>query len=130
MYVLEKNPKSTEKEIKYSLLLLVSFVNSLNISVIFLLLQLFQITNIRYQNIITSSDERFNGAISYFLIFYFPFIVINYLLIFRNNRYLELLKKYSTPKYKYGNVYILGVVSISLLSVLIHGILIGNLFKI
>ncbi len=130
MYVLEKNPKSTEKEIKYSLLLLVSFVNSLNISVIFLLLQLFQITNIRYQNIITSSDERFNGAITYFLIFYLPFIVINYLLIFRNNRYLELLKKYSTPKYKYGNVYILGVVSISLLSVLIHGILIGNLFKI
>jgi len=130
LYVLEKNPKSTEKEIKYSLLLLVSFVNSLNISVIFLLLQLFQITNIRYQNIITSSDERFNGAITYFLIFYLPFIVINYLLIFRNNRYLELLKKYSTPKYKYGNVYILGVVSISLLSVLIHGILIGNLFKI
>ena len=130
MYVLEKNPKSTEKEIKYSLLLLVSFVNSLNISVIFLLLQLFQITNIRYQNIITSSDERFNGAITYFLIFYLPFIVINYLLIFRNNRYLELSKKYSTPKYKYGNVYILGVVSISLLSVLIHGILIGNLFKI
>lgn len=130
MYVLEKNPKSTEKEIKYSLLLLVSFVNSLNISVIFLLLQLFQITNIRYQNIITSSDERFNGAITYFLIFYLPFIVINYLLIFRNNRYLELLKKYSTPKYKYGNVYILGVLSISLLSVLFHGILTGNLFKI
>jgi hypothetical protein len=38
--------------------------------------------------------ERANSVLSYLILFISPCLVINYLLIFRNNRYLKLLERY------------------------------------
>ena len=126
----KKNADMSELEIKSKLLILVSFINSLSISVIVLLLQLFNLIDMKYHNIISFSSERTNGAFTYFIYFFMPCIAINYLLIFRKNRYLKLIEIYSTPKNNYGNIYISIVLIFCVISVFIHGVVTGNIFKI
>ena len=43
-----------------------------------------------------------NNACAIILIFFAPFLILNYLLVYYNNQYLEIIKKYS---YRNGKLY-------------------------
>lgn len=50
-----------------------------------------------------------NSFCSIFLVFFIPFVILNYLLIFYNNRYELLLKQYSGNGKLYRNYFIFSV---------------------
>ena len=74
--------------------------------------------------------EKLNNGISFFVQYVLPCILLNYIFIFREKRYLKLIERYSTEKNNYGNIYISTVLIICVISVFIQGIITGNIFKI
>ncbi|WP_285010110.1 hypothetical protein [Pedobacter faecalis] len=68
-------------------------------------------------------DDFFNFTIS----FASPFVVLNYFLIFHNDRYEKLIKKYGKQNIKYALIYSM-ISALSALAVaLVHGVVNGIL---
>ncbi len=62
--------------------------------------------------------EKLNNALSFFTLYLALPLIINYIFVYRNNRYQKLLKKY---KYYNGKLFLTYLI-ISMLSVLIYGV--------
>jgi hypothetical protein len=70
-------------------------------------------------------SDKLNYFLDFFILFLMPILLLNYFLIFFNNRYERLIEKYEYHHGKYAIIYMLGTfVGIGLL------MLIGFLVKI
>lgn len=49
------------------------------------------------------SETKLNALVSFFILFLLPPLILNYLLIFRNNRYKQLIRRY---KYYNGKLFV------------------------
>ncbi len=61
--------------------------------------------------------EKLNNFFSFFILFLLPALTINYLLIYRNNRYEKLLEKYKYYNGKLVIIYFFGTLIISFIAV-------------
>ena len=80
---------------KFFSMTFMSMAMALNIMVVMAILQ----RNILHRNFYELKIDIFSGTklevfVSFFILFLFPPLLINYLLIFRENRYKRLIKKY------------------------------------
>ena len=123
-------PYLKDSRIEINLLFLVSSINAINIWVIFLWLQMLNVLKIDSLKFNILPTEKLNNGISFFVQYVLPCILLNYIFIFREKRYLKLIERYSTEKNNYGNIYISTVLIICVISVFIQGIITGNIFKI
>jgi hypothetical protein len=124
-----KNPNIDDKNIKLKLLILVSSINAMNIWIVVIWLKILKIYNSNALTLNLLSIGRMNSALAFFFQFVSPFIIINYLFIFRKDRYLSIIKRYSTPKNNYGNVYIFSILILTLISLLYYGFITGQLLR-
>jgi hypothetical protein len=78
---------------------------TLNLMFLFAILQRNIVHNTFYDlDINLFSSRILNNLISVFILFFFPPLIINYLLIFKNNKYISLIEKYKREK---GNPFFL-----------------------
>jgi len=63
--------------------------------------------------------EMLNGFLSGFLTLFLPFIVLNYLLVFRGKKYDDLIQKYNYRRGKLYLIYFLATIFIFILPIII-----------
>lgn len=78
-----------------------------NFVLIMTILEKYVFKNYFYKIDLSFLPVRVNNVLNYLVLFIFPCIVINYLMIFRNKRYENLLKKYPYYNGKLFLVYFL-----------------------
>ena len=96
--------------------------NSLNLFVFMLWLKYFKFFSYDV-NIDFMPETIINGALSYIIKFASPFILLNYFLIFRKDRYKMLIEKYSQKKGKFPLTYCLSSIFTGFLSLLLYSLL-------
>lgn len=100
-------------------LLYMSICMALNIACIMSILQLHVLGFVFYDiKFHLFPGEKLNNALSFFVLYFAIPVVVNYLFIFRNNRYEVLLSKY---KYYNGKLFLTYSIS-SIIIWLIYGI--------
>jgi hypothetical protein len=104
---------------KSQMMVYMSMAMALNIGVVMSILQLHVLGYVFYDikfNIFPG--EKLNNALSFFLLYLIVPVVLNYLLIYRNNKYEKLLLTYKYYNGKLVIIYFFG----TLLITLIYGI--------
>lgn len=124
---LKRNPERTD--LKSRVLLVYSTIQAINLITILWWLKYFNVIKLTMLELYIFPIESLNNATSFFIQFVFPFFVLNYFLIFHNNRYKVLIEKYPVYRKKYVIIYSVSVLWISFSSAIIIGILKGNIFK-
>jgi len=104
---------------KIGTMIFMAVAMSFNLGVVMMVLQKYFFTNYFYKLKFPFFPERINSAISYLILYIFPCIVLNYLLIFKNQRYKELLEKYPYHNGKLFIVYFL--ISVPVPAILLLG---------
>lgn len=107
---------------KISLFLLITVCNSFNLFVIMLWLKYFNIVSFDI-NVDFMPNTIINGALEYIVEFASPFIILNYFLIFRNNRYEKLIEKYPPNNSKFPIIYNLFSILTMFVSLVIYSLL-------
>lgn len=80
---------------KFRMLISVSSIYGIALfSLLFVLKLLFKLDNFNTPDFHILPLPVLNGAFSFFLVFIFPFVLLNYLLIFFHNRYKKLILKH------------------------------------
>ena len=74
-------------------------------------------------NIDIFPGDMIDGFLTFAIEFASPFIILNYFLIFRNNRYEKIIAKYKGVKIRYGAIYSITMILGSFLSAILYGIL-------
>lgn len=111
------------KDWKSTLLLFISWMNSLNLWVIFLWLKYFKIFDIPLLKINIFPGNVLNSYLAFTIQFALPFVLINYLFVFHKARYKKLLKISNNLKKRYAPIYSFASILSAFLSFIIYGIL-------
>ncbi len=104
---------------KLSTFIFITFINSLNVATIFLWLRFLNLYEFKPLELNFFGGTRTNNFIEYCLQFCLPIGVLNYFFIFYNNRYEDLLNKYSGEKNKIAMKYMLGSLAIFMISIIL-----------
>jgi hypothetical protein len=83
----------------------ITFAMAMNLAFVFFIVQEYILKQWFYSmaiQIFPGTNSRINGFVEFFLLYGAVPLIINYLLIFRNNRYEQLIKKY---KYHNGKLF-------------------------
>lgn len=115
------NPDRTDW--KFAVYSFITFIHALNFWVIILWLKYFKLLILPIIEINIFLGTMLNGLISFLVTFASPFIVANYFLIFNNNRYEKILKKYPLGKTNYSIIYTFSVAILALISGFLYGFL-------
>jgi hypothetical protein len=102
---IERNPKH-RKDWKFFTMFYMTLLNALNFGVILMLLGYFLKINVIWIRIMIFPGTLLNSFVSFIIQFAFPFILLNYIMIFAGDRYNGLIKKYSDKKGKLFAAYL------------------------
>jgi hypothetical protein len=113
---------SQRKDWKIAIFIFITWMHALNWWIIFIWLKYFNI------NVPLISLDLFPGNVldSFFCFtieFALPFALLNYLLVFYNNRYEKILEKYKNQKIRYGSIYSISIALGAFFSAVLYGIL-------
>lgn len=114
----DKEYKNNENGWKSSVFWLISTANVLNVIFVYMWLNYFQIFKLK--SIFNASTNLVSiSLVEIFIIYYLPLVVINYFLIFRKDRYKNLILKYTHYNGKLALYYGLGSLAIIVISAVI-----------
>ena len=119
--VFEKSKRGKDINWKTITIISVSVLQGLNLAVLLYLIRL--LTHHKMPVLLPVSIFNMyllNDFVSIILTFFTPFIILNYLLIFYNNRYITLLKKYPAHKGKLYRTYFLWSMGVIIIPVLFN----------
>jgi len=102
--VYEKTKYDKLRNWKLYTLIPISLLQGINLVTIFFWLTALKIKINPFIHIDIFPGRMINSFFSGFITLLLPFLVINYFLIFRNNKYEDIVKKY---KYKNGKLYLI-----------------------
>lgn len=112
--------KSSHKEWKFTSMILMSLAMGVNLVVIDGIVQRHILgTNIYRLDIDVFPGKGLDAFLSFFILFMLPPIILNYILIFRKNRYEGFIKKHKTYKGKLFLSYVVLSLSLPLVIILI-----------
>ena len=111
-----------KKDWKILIFLIITIMHSFNLWIIVIWLKYFGV-DIPLIDLNFSPSHMIDSSLSFAINFASPFILLNYLLIFRNNRYIKIVEKYKDLKIKYGLYYCLSMLIGAFLSAVLYGIL-------
>jgi hypothetical protein len=109
---------------KRKIFLHITFINSLNIWIVLIWLHVFGVISFVLLDIKIFSLETLDGFFSFLCTCFFPVGILNYFLIFYNNRYENILNKYKNVKTRYGRIYSLVIPFLLIISAYLHSYLI------
>jgi hypothetical protein len=112
-----------KKDWKISIFLIITTMHSFNLWIVLLWLKYFKVLILPPFNIDIFPGNMIDGFLSFAIEFASPFVLLNYLLIFRNNRYEKIVEKYKDLKIKYGLYYCLSMIIGAFLSAVLYGVL-------
>ena len=112
-----------KKDWKISIFFIITTMHSLNLWIVLLWLKYFKILILPPFNIDIFPGNMINGSLSFIIEFASPFILLNYFLVFRNNRYKKIVEKYKNMKFKYCKCYCISMLIGTFLSAILYGIL-------
>ncbi len=111
------------KDWKSSLLMMITWMQALNLWVITLWLKYFDVFTLPLIDIDLFPGDDIDGFLSFAATFAVPFGFINYFLIFYKERYKNIIKKYKDEKIRYAPIYSYSMISSALISAFIYGAL-------
>jgi len=126
----KRKPDISEKALKKELLTIISIVNAINIRIFIFILYKINILKIETIHLSLLPSERINYGLSFIIQYFVPLVVLNYLLVFRKNRYLTFIDKYQTSKNNSGKIYVISVLVFANIALIIYGLISDNLFKV
>lgn len=97
------HPEKTEWKI--AIFLLNTWINALNLWIIFIWLKYFNVINIKLLKIDFFPGVMLDKFIAFTVIFALPFGVLNYFLIFYKGRYNQIIERYPSPPNKIAFIY-------------------------
>ena len=115
------NPNRTNW--KFTLLFFNTWINALNWWIIFIWLKFFDILNIPLISINVFPGTLLNNFIAFTIEFALPFGLLNYFLIFYNDRYKMITKKYANIKTRFAPIYSLVIIIGAFISAILYGTL-------
>lgn len=116
----DQNPSFSDRVVVAHLLLFISGFESMVIPIYVAWKKIIDHNiHIIYNQHYAPLPERFTIGAIHIVLFLFPLMFFNYLLIIRKKRYLRLVEKYSTPKQNYGHFfYISGLLSVIITAII------------
>ena len=121
--VFERSNNNGIRNWKIYTLVPMSLYQGLNIFTVLFWLSFFGVRMDVFLDFNIFPSKMLDGALSGLLTLFFPFIILNYLLIFNRRRYEKLIEKYIYKKGKYYKTYAIASVIISVLPLIILKIL-------
>ncbi|WP_155960773.1 hypothetical protein [Flavobacterium daejeonense] len=112
-----------KKDWKTTLLIYVTWIHALNFWILSIWLKYFNILSIPLIHINLFPSKMLNSFSSFAIEFALPFGIINYFLIFYNDRYVKIIKKYGNMKTSYAFIYSAIVALVALFSAFLYGAL-------
>jgi hypothetical protein len=111
------------KEWKSKLFIYITWIHALNFWIIILWIKYFNFIVIPKFSIDIFPGKLLDGFITFTIEFALPFGILNYFLIFYNNRYEKIIQKYKGNKYRYALVYSFTIAILAFVSAILYGIL-------
>ena len=111
-----------KKDWKISIFLIITIMHSFNLWIIVLWLRYFGV-HIPLIDLNLFPGHMIDSFLSFAIEFASPFILLNYFLVFRNNRYIKIVEKYKNLKFKYCLYYCTSMLIGAFLSAVLYGIL-------
>lgn len=112
-----------KKNWKIVIFIFITWMNALNLWVVLLWLKFFNVLVLSPFNIDLFPGNLIDNFLAFTIEFVFPFVVINYFLIFRNNRYEKIIMKYGNFKINYGSIYSIVMILGAFFSAMLYNIL-------
>jgi len=107
---------------KYSIFVLITMCNALNIYSLYLILKYCNIVSFLIK-IDIFPGRLLNSAAAFFIQFASPFILVNYFFIFYNDRYKKLIEIYPNKKGKLALIYSLCSIWTGFIAMVLYGLL-------
>ncbi len=111
------------KDWKTKLFIYVTWMHALNFWVIVLWIKYFNFIEIPKFSIDIFPGKLIDGFVTFTIEFALPFGILNYFLIFYNNRYEKITQKYKDIKFRYAPIYSFTIAIVAFVSAILYGIL-------
>ena len=111
------------KDWKSATFMLMTWMHALNWWIVFIWLKFFNILNIPLISIDMFPSKLLDDFFAFTIEFALPFGILNYFLVFYNNRYDKIIQKYKDIKFRYAPVYSFTIVILAFISAIIYGAL-------
>ena len=112
-----------KKDWKIAIFIFTTWMHALNFWIVLLWLKYFNILTIPLINIDILPSKMLNSFLAFTIEFAIPFGILNYFLIFYNNRYEKIIQKYKDIKTRYGSIYSITMALGAFFSAILYGIL-------
>ena len=115
------NPKM--KAWKLNIFLHITLIHSLNLWIVLLWLKFFKIFTMPLLSIDVFPGELLDDFFAFAIEFALPFVILNYYLVFYNNRYEKITQKYKDIKFRYSPIYSFTIAILAFISAILYGAL-------
>lgn len=115
------HPEKTDWKI--SIFILNTWINALNLWIVFIWLKFFNILNVQLVSVNLLPGTMLNKFIAFSIVFALPFGILNYFLIFYKHRYKRITEKYPVPPKKIAFIYSSIVALGAFVSAILYGFL-------
>lgn len=112
-----------KKNWKVEAFMVITTMHAFNMWIVMLWLKYFKIFILPPIDLDIFPGDIIDGFLTFIVKFTLPFIILNYFLIFHNNRYEEIIKKYKGLKIRYGAIYSYGITLGAFFSAILYGLL-------
>ena len=117
--VYEKTKHGSMRNWKLFTIIPISVLQGINILTLFLLFNALNLKIKIFLDFDLFPGEMLDSFISGFITLFLPFLILNYLVIFRKERYTQLIKKYTYRKGKLYLIYFLLTIGIFIIPIII-----------
>ncbi|MGQ1910791.1 hypothetical protein ACT3CE_13505 [Marinifilum sp. RC60d5] len=108
---------------KFTLFVYITWIHALNWWIIFIWLKYFDVLNIPLITIDVFISDMINKFVAFTIMFALPFGVLNYFLVFHNNRYKKIIQKYRDVKLRYAPIYSFTIALGAFITAVLYGLL-------
>lgn len=115
------HPNKSNWEI--AIFVFITTMHAFNLWMVLLWLKYFKILVLPPFRINVFPGDMIDGFLNFTIEFASPFIILNYLLIFHNNRYEKIIAKYKDVKVRYGVIYSITMTLGAYFSAILYGLL-------
>jgi len=118
-----KKHHPNRKNWKSKLFIYITWINALNFWIIILWIKYFNFLEIPKFSVDIFPGKLLDGFVTFTIEFALPFGILNYFLIFYNNRYEKITQKYKDIKFRYAPVYSFTIAILAFVSAIFYGTL-------
>ena len=112
-----------KKDWKISIFIFITWMHALNFWVVLLWLKYFKVLVLPIFSVDVFPGDMIDGFLAFTIEFFVPFVVLNYFLIFRNNKYEKIIMKYGNVRNNYGSIYSITMILGAFFSAILYNIL-------